>query len=115
MAKRKQKEPTPKRIIATREEYEAEAEQVKARMHPSLRDGFIYMPSDVILPEDVEKEIMDTVFPLERRQWFFQELLRIQGVRATAYDPDTGMVTLERIEKMDNELQRKLWGNDENE
>lgn len=107
--KKKQKEPAPKRVIATREEYEAEG----AEMHPSLRDGFIYMPGDVILPEDVQKEIMDTVFPLERRRWFFQELLRIQGVRATEFDPETGMVSLERIEKMDNELQRSLWSDDE--
>lgn len=112
--KKKQKEPAPKRVIATREEYEAEAEQIKANMHPSLRDGFIYMPSDVILPEDVQKEIMDTVFPLERRRWFFQELLRIQGVRATGFDPETGMVSLERIEKIDNELQRSLWNDDAN-
>ncbi len=86
---------------------------MKAKMYPSLRDGFIYMPSGVILPEDVQKEIIDTVFPVVRRQWFFKELLRIQGVRATGYDPETGMVTLERIEKMENGLQRKLWGNAE--
>lgn len=60
--KKKQKEPAPKRVIATREEYEAEAEQVEAEMHPSLREGFIYMPGDVILPEDAQKEIMNTVF-----------------------------------------------------
>jgi hypothetical protein len=73
--KRTLKEPMPKRVIATREAYEAEAEQMRERIHPSLRDGFIYMPSDVMLPDYVEKEILDIVFPLECRPWFFKELL----------------------------------------
>lgn len=111
--KKNQKETAPKRVIATREEYELEAEQIKATMHPLLRDGFIYMPSNAILPKDLEQEILDKVFPLERRQWFFQELLRIQGVRATGFNPETGMMSLERIEKMGNELQRSLWGDEE--
>ena len=72
------------------------------------------MPGDVILPDDVEKEIMDTLFPLERRQGFFKELLRLQGVQATGFDPETGLVTLGRIEKMDNALQRSLWSDEEN-